>query len=322
MTPLTPKFLALAFAVLLVAGCNRDEATRSQISALEARQKATEDAAKKTATSISALETRQSNTEEETKRTNAAQLDLENEVTAIIKTMSSKANAAAPAVMNPAEKGYGIARNEYGVFPVLVEDAQPYLDGYKVRLRIGNLTAATITGVSLEITYGLREPDFPVGNQRLSPTEVLKARQDYVEHLAQNLKQQRTLSVNAENDFLPASWNIVDVVISPAKPEELGRLAIMVKATGMILSNSAAPFRIPRPAVPIEPTGVAGPGEYMVRPGDTGSKIARAMGASLSDIEFANPSVDWRRLKVGQIIKYPPKPPMTTDPSKEPVPVP
>jgi LysM repeat protein len=48
---------------------------------------------------------------------------------------------------------------------------------------------------------------------------------------------------------------------------------------------------------------VAGPGEYVVKPGDTGMKISKATGVSLSQLEAANPGIDWRRLRVGQLIK-------------------
>jgi LysM repeat protein len=50
---------------------------------------------------------------------------------------------------------------------------------------------------------------------------------------------------------------------------------------------------------------VAGPGEYIVKPGDTGSKIARANGCSLSDLESVNPGVSWTHLKVGEKLKLP-----------------
>jgi LysM repeat protein len=52
---------------------------------------------------------------------------------------------------------------------------------------------------------------------------------------------------------------------------------------------------------------VAGPGEYVVKPGDSGRKIARANGCTLSELEAVNPGIDWRRLKVGQKIKLPEK---------------
>jgi LysM repeat protein len=52
---------------------------------------------------------------------------------------------------------------------------------------------------------------------------------------------------------------------------------------------------------------VAGPGEYIVKPGDTGAKIARANGCSLSDLESVNAGVTWTHLKVGEKLKLPEK---------------
>ncbi len=52
---------------------------------------------------------------------------------------------------------------------------------------------------------------------------------------------------------------------------------------------------------------VAGPGEYIVKPGDTLSKIARANGVSRADLESVNAGVDSKHLKVGQKLKVPEK---------------
>ncbi len=50
---------------------------------------------------------------------------------------------------------------------------------------------------------------------------------------------------------------------------------------------------------------VAGPGEYVVKSGDTGYKIAQANGVSVADLQAVNPGVSWTALKVGQKIKLP-----------------
>ena len=47
----------------------------------------------------------------------------------------------------------------------------------------------------------------------------------------------------------------------------------------------------------------AGPGEYVVKSGDTGTKIAKATGVGLGELESLNPGIDWKRLKVNQHIK-------------------
>jgi LysM repeat protein len=52
---------------------------------------------------------------------------------------------------------------------------------------------------------------------------------------------------------------------------------------------------------------VAGPGEYIVKSGDTGAKIARANGCSISDLTSVNPGVSWTHLKVGEKLKLPEK---------------
>lgn len=52
---------------------------------------------------------------------------------------------------------------------------------------------------------------------------------------------------------------------------------------------------------------VAGPGEYVIKAGDTFAKIARAHGCSPADIATVNPGVDSSKLKVGQKIKLPKK---------------
>ena len=52
---------------------------------------------------------------------------------------------------------------------------------------------------------------------------------------------------------------------------------------------------------------VAGEGEYIVKSGDTGRKIATANGATVADLKAVNPGVNWNALKVGQKIKLPQK---------------
>ena len=52
---------------------------------------------------------------------------------------------------------------------------------------------------------------------------------------------------------------------------------------------------------------VAGPGEYIVKGGDSGAKVARANGVSLEDLKSVNPEVNWTKLHVGQKLKLPQK---------------
>ena len=66
----------------------------------------------------------------------------------------------------------------------------------------------------------------------------------------------------------------------------------------------------PAPAAAAAKSGgpvVAGPGEYVIKPGDSFAKIGRAQGFSIADIQAVNPGVESSNLKVGQKIKLPQK---------------
>lgn len=82
-------------------------------------------------------------------------------------------------------------------------------------------------------------------------------------------------------------------------PEIGGMKASIAKLEEAAKARAVAP----KAAKGGEAAAVAGPGEYVVKPGDTGTKISKATGASLADLEAANPGIDWRRLRVGQKIK-------------------
>ena len=51
----------------------------------------------------------------------------------------------------------------------------------------------------------------------------------------------------------------------------------------------------------------AGPGEYIVKAGDGGTKIAKNLGVSIQDLQAVNPGVNWNKLSVGQKLKVPSK---------------
>ena len=92
-------------------------------------------------------------------------------------------------------------------------------------------------------------------------------------------------------------------------PQAFGGAEVVFDLTGQKTQANTVrgEENISLPTNPDPSARVARPGEYVVRRGDTENKIARSLGASISDIESTNPGIDWRSLKVGQTIKVPPK---------------
>ena len=80
------------------------------------------------------------------------------------------------------------------------------------------------------------------------------------------------------------------------------------KSNGEITKLQAAasrPAAVARAGGTAAGPAVAGPGEYVVKGGDTGFRIAAANGVSVADLQAVNPGINWNSLKVGQKIKLP-----------------
>jgi hypothetical protein len=92
------------------------------------------------------------------------------------------------------EKGYSIAQTKYGSFAVVCRNVTPYLDGYKAQLGVGNLTNARFNGAKISLLWGT----------------------DY--------SKNKDMSVT--NSFLPGRYTNVEVVLTPAKPEDIRTFSV------------------------------------------------------------------------------------------------
>lgn len=162
---------------------------------------------------------------------------VQKDISALRTQVSAKSTREEVAELDPSIKEYAIARNEYGLFPILVENAEPFLDGHKVTLRIGNLTGATMTGVELRIAYGPRRPALPNIPMGTVAAKASEAWVDYFGKLEEAKKKMRTITVQAGKVLAPSSWTLVAVTLSPSKPEDLGRLEVGVENSGVSLSQ-------------------------------------------------------------------------------------
>ncbi|OPY81803.1 MAG: hypothetical protein A4E65_00992 [Syntrophorhabdus sp. PtaU1.Bin153] len=99
-----------------------------------------------------------------------------------------------PAYVDTVDKGYAIAQTEYGAFAVSCSTLSPYLDGYKVSVDVGNLTNAMLRGAKIRLHWG--------------------------EDLSK-IKEFRVV-----NTFPPGRITKLELIMTPAKPEEIKTFAI------------------------------------------------------------------------------------------------
>lgn len=114
---------------------------------------------------------------------------------------------------------YGIARTKQGIFLVSIEKLEPYLDGYKATLHIGNTGMMTMLGGDFHITWGL---PWNTPNKKLN--EIFATRKSKKFSFAQS--------------FLGGAYTAVEVALTPAKPEE-------VKTLNVGLSWNRISLRVP-----------------------------------------------------------------------------
>jgi Carbohydrate esterase, sialic acid-specific acetylesterase len=103
------------------------------------------------------------------------------------------------------DKGYYIAQTKYGSFAIVCGNVSPYLDGYKAQLSVGNLTNARFNGAKIGLLWG----------------------KDY--------NNSKDMSVT--NSFLPGMYTTVEVILTPAKPEDIKTFAVTLEFDQLALAD-------------------------------------------------------------------------------------
>lgn len=129
-------------------------------------------------------------------KTLSARVDeLEGDVAGLQLNMQSLSDGSA--LVSTQEKGYAIARTKFGSFAIVCKDVNQFLDGYKVRLSIGNLTSARFDGTKIFVKWG---------------KSFLKNKE-----------------ISVTDSFFPGRYTTIEVVITPAKPEDVKELIVTLK---------------------------------------------------------------------------------------------
>ncbi len=184
------SILASSFAALavLVAGCSQGEAEGPQHSA--------------------AIESRLNNLEEQ-----VAQLrsDWEEDSAGTVDLIYEhhKHEVDSSLHVNCDDSNFSWLQSDSLLFPVSCSRAEPYLDGYKLRLYIGNPYSATFTDVKLDVTWGA------MGFLEMS----------LLGEEAPKVKS-RSKTVSFSESLRPGTWNELPLVLSPANADEASRVTI------------------------------------------------------------------------------------------------
>ncbi|HVS26540.1 MAG TPA: hypothetical protein VHE58_04490 [Burkholderiales bacterium] len=149
-------------------------------------------------------------------------------ITRRIVRLESEINQYKNATFDPTrEHAFQRVDANVGTFLVVLENVQPYLDGQKITLLIGNLNYVIFNGLTLNVSWGSREPDW----SKLNDEERTKAAEAYI-------STQHEKEVKLTDILRPATWNKVQFNIAPAKAEQFGELRISITTNQVQMGNA------------------------------------------------------------------------------------
>lgn len=152
-----------------------------------------------------------------------ARLDVDDLMIEILKNKSVEINAVTP--------GYESIETNSGRFLIACDNVQPYLDGQKLQLRIGNLNLATYSGFKLKAKWGPKAPKF------LAQTHD----KNFGLRWDQWKRSLREKEIELTADLKPGAWNAVEIVLAPAKSDELGYIELSMTTDKVMLYQDRTP---------------------------------------------------------------------------------
>ncbi|MNK97378.1 hypothetical protein D3C87_1177090 [compost metagenome] len=120
------------------------------------------------------------------------------------------------AILSVTEKGYSVAEMPVGSVLIAVRDVTPYANGVKIKLDIGNPTSATFPGLKLQVAWANAAP----GSKNYDS----------------NTHQKKEISI--AGDIKPGVWNTEEIVLAPAKPDQVDYVSIKPSAPRVVLRTT------------------------------------------------------------------------------------
>jgi len=142
---------------------------------------------------------------------------LQSEVLSLQFENALLSGAGKTATLSVTEKGYSVAQMDIGSVTLAVKDVSPYANGVKIKLNIGNPTSATFPGLKLDVVWANAAP----GTKNYDPST------------------RQTKEISIPGEIKPGMWNTEEIVLAPAKPDQIDYLTIKPSAPSVILRTPA-----------------------------------------------------------------------------------
>ena len=124
------------------------------------------------------------------------------------------------AELDPSGTGYQAVATSEGRFFLSVEKTEPYLDGQRVYLKIGNPSLVTFNGCRAEVRWNTRPP------KRAKQPENWTILAQELDALDSWEKKARSQEFDLTTSLLPGAWTAVNFVLPETESSQLGYLKV------------------------------------------------------------------------------------------------
>ncbi|RKL62315.1 DUF3251 domain-containing protein [Thermoanaerobacteraceae bacterium SP2] len=150
---------------------------------------------------------------------------LEDRINILQEQVTQLSNDTKSAILSSTEKGYDSVRTKNGYFFVSIDKIEPYLDGFKVYVNIGNPTLATFSDLKLTVQWS--NDILALANIKIGTNELSNEAENQIN------KQEYTFT----DTLLPGKWTKVDFVIPNVKAEDIKFIQVMIETGSVALQK-------------------------------------------------------------------------------------
>lgn len=142
---------------------------------------------------------------------------LKNEMTSALDDMRFTS-----AEFDPSESKFQRIDTSLGSFAVSIQNVEPFADGIRVTLNLGNLSSARFNGATLNLRYGARN--------NIQVTDA-----DSSSKFSAWFASLQSKDIDITDSLLPGNWNPVEIVLPSIEPKEFGYLEVKIKTNTISL---------------------------------------------------------------------------------------
>ncbi|SRR6266498_1397624 len=142
--------------------------------------------------------------------------------------------------LDPNAKGYAVLDTGRGPLLFACDGAEPYLDGHRINLRIGNPLNMRFSGFKLKFTFGRKPPEVPT-EQNTSKENLAKAREKWAEWIVNEREAWFASLQHTEESFFdelpPGTWTSVKATLPQTKPEDVAYIQVAIEVDRVSLTK-------------------------------------------------------------------------------------